>query len=128
MEPLLHRLRDEGTNLALRAVLFAGSLTERVSAFTDDIMVFVSCRLDIKAVKKVVGDYEWIAGAKVNFNKSEGLQFGAWRSSDTLPGPFHWSDGPVLIQLERNWSEIQVKVNAQVGTWFSRRLSLKDRA
>ena len=88
-------------------------------------------------MKKAVGEYERIAGAKVNFDKSEGLRLGAWRGSDTLPGPFRWSDGPVRIlrvwfgpdlQLERNWSEVQAKVNAQVGIWLSRKLSLKGRA
>ena len=88
-------------------------------------------------MKKAVSEYERIAGAKVNFDKSEGLRLGAWRGSDTLPGPFRWSDGPVRIlgvwfgpdlQLERNWSEVQAKVNAQVATWLSRRLSLKGRA
>ena len=92
-------------------VPFAGPLTARVSAFADDITVFVSRRLDIKAVKKAVGEYERIAGAKVNFDKSEGLCLGTWRGSDTLPGPFSWSDGPICIlgvwfgpdlQLERN--------------------------
>ena len=34
--------------------------------------------------------------------------------------------GPDL-QLDRNWSEVQTKVNAQVGIWLSRRLSLKGR-
>ena len=47
------------------------------------------------------------------------------------------TDGPVRIlgvwfrpdlQLERNWSEVQSKGNAQVGIWLSRRLSLKGRA
>ena len=136
LEPLLRRLRDEGTNPALRCVPFAGPLTARVSAFADDITVFVSRRLDIKAVKKAVGEYERIAGAKVNFDKSEGLRLGAWRGSDTFPGPFHWSEGPVRIlglwfgpdlQLEPNWSEVQAKMNAQVGIWLSRRLSLKSR-
>ena len=137
LEPLLRRLRDRTTNPALRGVPFAGPLTARVYAFTDDITVFVSCRLDIKAVKKAVSEYERIAGAKVNFDKSEGLRLGAWRGSNTLPGPFRWSDGPVRILgvwfgpnllLERNWSEIQAKVNAQVGIWLSRRLSLKGSA
>ena len=137
LEPLLRRLRDRTTNPALRGVPFAGPLTARVSAFADDITVFVSRRLDIKAVKKAVSEYERIAGAKVNFDKSEGLRLGAWRGSNTLPGPFRWSDGPVRIlgvwfgpglQLERNWSEVQAKVNAQVGIWLSRRLSLKGRA
>ena len=137
LEPLLRRLRDEGTNPALRGNPFAGPLTAWVSAFADDITVFVSHRLDIKAVKKAVSEYERIAGANVNFDKSEGLRLGAWRGSDTIPGPFRWSDGPVCIlgvwfgpdlQLERNWSEVQAKVNAQVGIWRSRRLSLKGRA
>ena len=88
-------------------------------------------------MKEAVVEYERIAGAKVNFDKSEGLRLGAWRGSNTLPGPFRWSDGPIRIlgvwfgpdlQLERNWSEVHAKVNAQVGIWLSRRLSLKGRA
>ena len=30
-------------------------------------------------------------------------------------------------QLERNWSEVQTKVDAEVGTWLRRRLSFKNR-
>ena len=88
-------------------------------------------------MKKAVGEYVRITGAKVNFDKSEGLRLGAWKGSNTLPEPFRWSNGLVCIlgvwlgpdlQLERNWSEVQAKVNAQVGIWLSRRLSLKGRA
>ena len=137
LEPLLRKVRDEGTNQTLCGIPFASHLTVRASAFADDITVFVSCCLDIEAVKKAVGEYEQIVGAKVNFDKNEGLRLGAWRSSDTLPGPFRWSGRSICIlgvwfrpdlQLERNWSEVQDKVNALVGTWLSRRLSLKDRA
>ena len=100
----------ERTNPTMRGVPFAGPLTVRVSAFADDIIVFISHRMHIKAVKKV-GEYERIAGAKVNFDKSKGLQLGAWRSNDTLPGPFRWSDGPVRIlgmwfSPTSNWIEI----------------------
>ena len=82
----------------------------RVSTFAD-ITVFVSHHLDIEAVKKAVGEYKQIAGAKVSFDKSKGLRLGAWRGSDTLPGPFRWSDGPVRILggssgPTSNWSEI----------------------
>ena len=56
LEPLLRRLRT--TNPALRGVPFTGPLTARVSAFADDITVFVSRRLNIKAVKKAVSEYE----------------------------------------------------------------------
>ena len=87
----------------------AVSILARVSTFPDDIAVFVSWRQDIKAVKKVVGKNKWIAGAKVNFDKSEGLRLGAWRDSETLPGPFHWSDRPVHI----------------LGVWFGPDLQLE---
>ena len=54
--------------------------------FADDITVFVSRRLDIEAMKKASAEYERIAGAKVNFDKSEGLQLGSWTgSSRALP-------------------------------------------
>ena len=137
LEPLLRRLRDEGASPALRGITFVGCLAARVSALTDDVTVFVSRLQDIEAVKEAVDEYERIAGAKVNFDKSEGLRLGAWMGSNTLPGPFRWSDGPIRIlrvwfgpdlQLERNWSEVHAKVNAQVGVWLSRRLSLKGRA
>ena len=110
---------------ALCGIPFAGPLTPKVSVFADDITVFVFRRLDIMAEKKAVAEYERIAGAKANFDKSEGFRFGAWRCSVTLPGPFRWSEGPVCIlgvwlgpylQLERNWSELQAKVDLLVGT------------
>ena len=93
----------------MRGIPFAGSLTARVSAFADDITVFVSRRLDIKAVKKAVGESERIARSKVNFDKSEGLRPVAWRGSVTLPRPFCWSDGPVSI----------------LGVWFRPDLQLE---
>ena len=116
LEPLLRRLRDEGANPALCGVLFAGLLTAWVSVFADDITVFVSRRLDIKALEMLVAEYERIAGTKVNFDKSEGLQLSAWRGSHTVSGSFRWNDGPLRIlgvwfgpdlYLERNWSEVR---------------------
>ena len=75
-------------------------------------------------MKKAV-EYERIVGAKVNFDKNEGLLLGAWRIRDNLQGSCRWSYRPARIlgvwswpdlQLEQNWSEVQAKVDAQVGT------------
>ena len=135
--PCFESLGMRGQIQPCAVFLFADPLTARVSAYDDDITVFVSCHQNIETVKEAVDEYERIARAKVNFDKSEGLRLRAWRGRDTLPGLFYWSDGPVRIlgvwfgpylQLKRNWSEVQVKVNAQVGTWLSRRLFLKGRA
>ena len=110
LEPLLRRLRDKRANPALRGVPFASPLTARVFAFADDISVFLFRRLIINSVKKVVAEYERIAGAKVNFDKSEGLWLGTW-SSDALPGPFRWSDG--LVRIFGMWfgSDLQMERN-----------------
>ena len=59
------------------------------------ISVFVSGRLNIKAMKKSVARYDQIAGAMINFYKSEVLRLDAWKSGVPLPGPFQLSDGPV---------------------------------
>ena len=137
LEPLLRRLREEEATPAVRRVSFAGRIRALVSAYAADTTVFVSRRLDILAEKKAIEKYEEVAGAKINFDKSEGLRLGAWREAVPLPGPFHWSNRPVRIlgvwfgldlQLERNWSKVWAKVEAQVGTWLRRQLSLKGRA
>ena len=79
LEPLLRRLRDERTRPALRGITLTGNVRAKISAFADDITVFVSCRLDIVAMKMAVERYEKVAGAMINFDKSEGLRLGAWR-------------------------------------------------
>ena len=71
LEPLLRRVRDEKASPAVRWLSFG-----KVSAYAD-ITVFVSRRLDIKAVNKVVARYEQIVRAKINFDKNEGLWLGA---------------------------------------------------
>ena len=88
LEPLLRRLRDERACPALRGISLAGSVHAKISAYADDITIFVSSRLDILAVKKAVERYEKVPGAKVNFDKSEGLRLGSWKRGGPQPGPF----------------------------------------
>ena len=58
LESLCRRLRYEKASPALRGIPFAGPLSAKVSAYADDITVFVSCCSDIKVVKKAVARYE----------------------------------------------------------------------
>ena len=64
----LHGLREEKACPALHSMPPVAPLLAKVSAFADDITIFVSCSLDIKAVK-VVTRYEQIAGAKITLIK-----------------------------------------------------------
>ena len=88
LKPLLRRLRDGKTRLSLCSISLAGPLSAKLSAYANDITVFVSHRLDIIAPKKVVARYEQTVKAKINFDKSEGLQLGTWKGGVSLPGPF----------------------------------------
>ena len=58
LKPLLRRLRDRGARPALRGILLSGSVHAKISAFADDITVFVSRRRDIVAVEEAVARYE----------------------------------------------------------------------
>ena len=69
VQPSLVELSREWSH-CWRKVSFVSPLTAKVTAYADVITVFVSCRLDIKAVKKTAAKYEQITGAKINFEKS----------------------------------------------------------
>jgi len=137
LEPLLRRLRGGWILPVLRGMTVPGPVKAKLSAYANDITVFVSSVSEIVAVNKVLARYEKITGAKINLEKSEGLRLGAWAGSANLPGPFRWSDGPIKIlgvwfgpdlQIDKNWSEVQTKVETRIRRWFPRRLSLKGRA
>ncbi len=73
-----------GENLALHGVPFVSCHRAKVSAYANDISLFVSRLSDIDAVKKAIVRYEQIAGSKINFDKSEGLE--GWCSpTSTFP-------------------------------------------
>ena len=137
LEPLLRRLREGGANPVLRGIAVPGPVRAKVSAYADDVTVFVSRGEDIVAVKEALARYEFVTGAKINCEKSEGVRLGLWRSASPLPGPFSLGNGPIKIlgvwfgpdlQIEKNWSEVQTKVETRIREWFRRRLSLKGRA
>ena len=77
-----------------------------------------------------------LRGAKINFDKSEGLRLDAWRVESPYQGPSARVYEPFYIPgvrfgpglpLEPNQSEVRAKVEAQLATWLRRRLFLKGR-
>ena len=123
LETLLRRLRDERTRPALRAVSLTDSVRAKISAFADDITVFVSSKDGGREIRE-------IAGTKVNFDKSEGWVPGraAFPCQDPSVGVMVPSASLVCgSSPASSWREIgwKSKVEAQVVAWLRRRLSLK---
>ena len=110
LEHLLCTLKDGAANLALHWVHFAGFLRVKVFAYADDIIIFVSYESDIKTGKKVVERYEEEAGAKINFDKSEGVWLGAWTGGDAwFREPLvHWNiglPGQIIVEGQGVWTK-----------------------
>ena len=109
----------------------------KVYAYVIDVTVFVSHRGDFEAVKQVmILRYEKVSAAKINLNKGEGIQLGAFRGLFPFLGPFRWSDGLIRVLgmwfvtyllLDRYWSSVEVKIDVEMRNWTRRRLSLKGR-
>ena len=107
----------------------------KVSAYVDDITVFVTYLSDIEAVKKAIMGYKQIAGTKINFDESKGLVVRCLErvafSYLVLSTEVTESSASLELwfgsgfQLNQNWSEILAKLKAQVATWLQRGFVLK---
>ena len=87
IEPFLHRLRSK-----LQGFSFPGCRDVfKLSAYADDIMVFVKKQEDIKVLTETVSNFCKISSARVNWGKSEALA-GGEGSIDRLllPGGLGW--------------------------------------
>lgn len=62
-----------------------------VSAYADDLNVFVRDQGDVDALQVSFGLYQNASSAKVNWAKSEALQVGQWRERAALSLPAGFS-------------------------------------
>lgn len=88
IQPLLCQLRKNLQGFAVKG--FENRLI-KVSAYADDITVFIKNKSDVEALKESLNVYEKASSARVNWNKSEGFIMGNWQEEPT----------PVLLQLAR---------------------------
>lgn len=88
IEPLLHKLRGVMSGLHLP---FCES-KYFLSAYADDLVVFVKTQKDVDVLIDTVFEFERISSAKVNWNKSEALLCGKWENMALkLPQALNWS-------------------------------------
>ena len=61
LEPLLRRFSECGTNQVRRGILFHRGLRAMVSAYADDVLVFVSSCDNVEAVKRALSRHDKVS-------------------------------------------------------------------
>lgn len=91
IEPLLHKVCFTLTGVILPGVSNHPCLV--ISAYADDINVFIKNPNDIMDLQHCLELYEKASSAKVNWGKSSALKLGPWRNNDLpiLPGNNQWA-------------------------------------
>ncbi len=87
IEPLLSMLRNKLKGLTLPQCNNAFHL----SAYADDVIVFINDSDDVKMLQQIVNDFKDISSAIVNWGKSDALLIGKWEGENPiLPGGLLW--------------------------------------
>ena len=85
LEPFLRKLK---ANPALRGLTLPGSSeVARYTVYAEDVTMLVTSSAKVEKVNKEIRRYKVVTGAKINHEKSVGLQLSLWKSC-ALPGPF----------------------------------------
>jgi len=123
IEPLLKKLRDN-----LKGLTFPGCNNPlHLSAYADDVIVFVNGNEDVFMLEKIVNDFKCVSSAKVNWKKSEALLVGNWSGDlPTLPGGLIWKRGGLKYLgvylgndffIKKNWEGLIEKIKGRLEKW-----------
>lgn len=126
IEPLLNKLRSRLKGFSLTNSALISPIV--VSAYADDINIFVQDQEDVHELKKCLTINEKASSAKVNWGKSNGCLVGQWEVGGipNLPGSLSW--GRVGMQIlgiylgtedyqKQNWEGVLEKVGAKLSKW-----------
>ena len=147
IEPLLLRLEEAIGGVQFKAAFKWGQrkepqrLREKVEAYVDDAMVFVTNKEEIVLVDKVMRGFERASGAILNRSaKTKIMGLGDWKGNKRWP--LSWVDTVAEMKifgfvvrpnwdqlLERNWEEQLKSFKETLMGWSSRTLdTLSERA
>ncbi len=123
IEPLLSMLRNKLKGLTLPQCNNAFHL----SAYADDVIVFINDSDDVKMLQQIVNDFKDISSAIVNWGKSDALLIGKWEGENPiLPGGLLWKkDGLKYLGvflgneafMQKNWEGMADKVTGRLKKW-----------
>ncbi|KAJ4933329.1 hypothetical protein JOQ06_030161, partial [Pogonophryne albipinna] len=122
LEPLLNKIRSKLQGLFLPG--FGGGMV--LSAYADDIIVFIRDQKDTDILVDIVRDFSSVSAARVNWRKSEALAVGEWSGGlPVLPQNMIWKkDGLKYLGVFlgnksivlRNWDVIG-KIEGKLSKW-----------
>lgn len=124
IETLLCRLRRNLNGTLIPHV--NGHSKVVLSAYADDITVFITGQEDIEILTKTIKLYEKASSAKVNWKKSEGFMIGKLENFPKLPGGLQWRrDGLRILSVffgneqfqKKNCEGLTEKVSARLSKW-----------
>ncbi len=123
IEPLLFRLRNMLKGLTLPQC----NTTLYLSAYADDVIVFINDNNDVQELQQIVNDFKNISSALVNWQKSDALLIGNWEGGNPiLPGGLLWKrDGLKYLGvflgndffMQKNWEGMADKVTGRLKKW-----------
>lgn len=123
IEPFLHKLRANLKGLSVPCC------NDRffLSAYADDVIVFINDDDDINVLKNVVQEFNLLSSARVNWGKSEALIIGEWIGQRPgLPGGLSWKKGGLKYLgvflgddtvTNKNWEGVLDKVRGRLDKW-----------
>ena len=138
IEPLLHTLRKGLGGLTCHGAGAQSAVA--LSAYADDVTVFIRGQEDVECLIKSLTLYEQASSARVNWEKCEGYALGQWQGNrlPTLPAALQWNtEGMKCLGVflgnsnfqKKNWEGMIEKVSARLSqwTWVLPQLSYRGR-
>ncbi len=125
IEPLLQQLREKIKGLHLPDCKITKNVC--LSAYADDVIVFVSGQKDVHSLFNVINDFTLVSSAKVNWKKCETLLVGKWNNGKPkLPEGLVWGKGGLKylgvflgddLTQQKNWEGIVEKIKGRLEKW-----------
>lgn len=126
IEPLLALLRSRLTGWKLPCS--APPVSVKVSAYADDVTVFVSSNEDILELQQSFEMFQRASSAKINWDKTDTFLSGSWQGSGppVLPQTLKWSRSGMKVlgvflgtaaYMEQNWEGLIDKVRGRLERW-----------
>ncbi len=123
LEPLLKKIRSDVCGLYVPNC----GHSFKLSAYADDVIVLISGTSDVNVLIKILGTFNSLSSAKVNWKKSEAFLVGKWlKGEPRLPDGLKWNrDGFKYLGMflgnahfvKKNFEGILEKVKGRLDKW-----------